>query len=155
MVMMNMMRSTSRTSINGVVFRSIIGSRSSRPPLIAIYVTPYKRCASGVAIRTRLGLGDEADLHETCHLHGEDRAANAAIRRVHVTTDVHFRKLEAGSIDAALLLDFLPELLHRLVDQFLAGDRGHAPENLALAAFGSDRKRDGLGLGGGRLARGL
>src|SRR6218665_1034443 len=142
MVMMNMMRSTSRTSINGVVFRSIIGSPSSRPPLIAISVTPYKRCASGVAIRTRLGLGDEAYLHETSHLHGEDRAADAAIRRVHVTTDVHFRKLKTGRIDAALLLDFVLELLHRLLDQLFAGHRGHAPENLALAVLGSDRERN-------------
>ena len=40
MVMMNMMRSTSMTSINGVVFISIIGEPSSLPPLIAIGGTP-------------------------------------------------------------------------------------------------------------------
>ncbi|PAV73702.1 hypothetical protein WR25_23458 [Diploscapter pachys] len=39
-VMMNMMRSTSMTSINGVVFMSIIGSPSSEPPLIAMSNTP-------------------------------------------------------------------------------------------------------------------
>ncbi len=36
MVMMNMMRSTSMTSINGVVFISIIGEPSSLPPDIAM-----------------------------------------------------------------------------------------------------------------------
>ena len=35
-VMMNMMRRTSRTSINGVMFISIIGAPSSLPPDIAI-----------------------------------------------------------------------------------------------------------------------
>ena len=36
MVMMNMIRSTSMTSINGVVFISIIGEPSSLPPDIAM-----------------------------------------------------------------------------------------------------------------------
>src|SRR6187399_2007738 len=36
MDMMNTMRSTSRTSINGVMFISIIGAPSSRPPDIAM-----------------------------------------------------------------------------------------------------------------------
>jgi hypothetical protein len=36
--MMNMMRRTSRTSINGVMFMSIIGAPSSEPPDIAMVV---------------------------------------------------------------------------------------------------------------------
>ena len=40
MVMMNMMRRTSMTSINGVVFISIIGWPSSLPPLIAMMFVP-------------------------------------------------------------------------------------------------------------------
>src|SRR3546814_13782297 len=39
MVMINMMSRTSMTSIHGVVFISIIGSLSSRPPLLVTYYT--------------------------------------------------------------------------------------------------------------------
>ena len=40
LVMMNMMSSTSKTSINGVMFMSVIGCPSSWPPDIPMVVTP-------------------------------------------------------------------------------------------------------------------
>ncbi len=69
-----------------------------------------------------------------------------------VATDVHFGKLEAGSVRCrpALSISF-SQLLDRLVDQFPARHRGHAPEHFAPAAIGRDRERDVLRLGGRRL----
>ena len=49
MVMMNMIRSTSMTSINGVVFISIIGSPSSLPPLIDMV---WYSCSFGYRARS-------------------------------------------------------------------------------------------------------
>src|SRR3546814_570380 len=97
MVMMNMMRSTSMTSINGVMFTSIIGSSSSRS-LTAVdmglflqtgWTAPLEAAQRG---RTRRRFRNEPDLLETGILHRVDHPADALVRRVDVAADMQDRK---------------------------------------------------------------
>src|SRR5690606_26967264 len=106
MVMMNMMRSTSMTSISGVVFISIIGSPSSVPPDIAIAdYSLFFALPSAVGIdRVR----NEPDGRVSGPLHIVARPGHTAPRCVDVAADMglrnHFRILQ-DRVDPAFALD--------------------------------------------------
>src|SRR5690349_16843905 len=88
--MMNMIRSTSMTSISGVVLISIMGSSSPPPPtLIAISNYPYP--CNLVLTAGRSGLGDEPDLLDAGALRRQDDAAHELVARHLVGAHVHFR----------------------------------------------------------------
>ena len=72
-------------------------------------------------MRTRLGLGYEADFRETGALHRVDGAADAPIGNVDVAADMHFGQILRRQVfNAARLLDVRLKLRDRAVEQ-LAG----------------------------------
>src|SRR4051812_45223226 len=92
--MMSITRSTSMTSINGVVLMSIIGSGS--PPLLKredfMVLKPcWIRLVGGVQ-STAQGrrFGDEGDLGDAGALAGIQDLADALVARGQVTADLHF-----------------------------------------------------------------
>src|SRR5690349_12452510 len=99
MVMISMMRSTSITSINGVVLMSTITSGSPPPPeptFMAMVVFPFCGLAAGGAARR--GLGDEADLQDRGALAGGDHAAHRLVARLRVAAAVHLGlRLQRGA----------------------------------------------------------
>src|ERR1700754_4089125 len=134
MVMMNMMRSTSMTSISGVVLMSIMGSPSAVPAAIAI--GRYSRIASRLEAGVTAGgrLGNEANLQEAGLLQRRHRPANALVGGVHVTADGRLGQIVRGHIGrSAELFDFLLELRHRAIEQFLGSTLLATPINLASA----------------------
>src|SRR5215813_2210712 len=86
--MISMTMRTSITSINGVVFISIITSPSDWPTLIAITSYSYD---SRLAPNRRLG--DESDFVDAAALAEEDNAADIFVACLAVATDVDFRLL--------------------------------------------------------------
>src|SRR5215469_2686192 len=93
-VMMSITRSTSITSISGVVLMSIItsGSRAVMlepdPTFIAIVRSSTDRALSLTAAALRR-LGDEADLRNPGALAGVDHPAHALVARAPVAADLH------------------------------------------------------------------
>ncbi len=96
--MMIMMSSTSMTSISGVVLIShhrfaVVAATAhchSRNSFETVRISEPRDILAG------FGFGNEPDLLEAGHLHREDGAADAAVRRVDVGADMHL-----GQIDRA------------------------------------------------------
>src|SRR6185312_8357147 len=89
-VMISMMRSTSITSMSGVVLMSTITSGSAEPPLptfIAIESLPFLSAGG----RARGRLGDEPDLQDRRALERGHHAADRLVARLLVGADVHLR----------------------------------------------------------------
>src|SRR5687767_13552121 len=100
-VMMNMIRSTNMTSINGVVLISIMGSSSPPlPTLIAMANTSSSlsrlTALSALGVRST-GFSDEPDLLNARALRSENHAAHELVTRLLVGAHVHFRlRLQHG-----------------------------------------------------------
>src|SRR4051794_40987115 len=86
MVMMNMMRRTSMTSMSGVTLTSSIGSPDSLSLVVCIDIA--EELLLGPIAGQRRRLRNKADALESSLLHGDDRRADALVLCVHVTADV-------------------------------------------------------------------
>src|SRR5919109_2658487 len=127
-VMISITRSTSITSINGVVLISIITSCSWEPPLAPTFIAMVFSSQSA-----RRRLGHEADLLNPGALTREHDATDELIAPRQVAADVHFGlRLKNGRF-------------FQTVDELLVvADQLQAPINVAI--FG-DGELDVLGLG--------
>src|SRR5689334_5733677 len=133
-VMISITRSTSITSIRGVVLMSIItsGSRAVMlepdPTFIAI-ARSRSRSTERIPCSPLAGpkrrLGDEADLGDACALAGVDDAADALVAPASVAPDLHLRlrrehrdllqpfDQRAGALHAQIVPVDAPGLVHR------------------------------------------
>src|SRR5213595_1964691 len=82
MVMISMIKSTSITSISGVVLMSTITSSSGAEPTFIAMACSLLRC------RVRWRLGDEPDLGDARALAGHHQAAHRFVARFLVAADV-------------------------------------------------------------------
>src|SRR5512135_1451049 len=124
-VMMNMISSTSMTSISGVMLMSIIGSFSPPPMLILMRISP--RCPGPCSARQcAVGLRDEAHLLDAAALAGHHHATDVLVGGRTVATQVDLRL----RIHHRHLLDALEERL-------LRGHQRRVPEDVALSIDGN------------------